>query len=316
MSSDGWIVAILCGVTAVGGLAARRGLAVVALLAATVVWGSTFLVTKQSLPGLAPAPFLTWRFGIAAAVLLAFRPGAVGALTSVERRRAVVLGVLLGSGFLLQTVGLQSTAAGVSGFLTGTAVLLTPVVAALVFGERVGLGGWAAVGLSTVGIGLLAGAGTSNLTVGALLTLAGAVCFAGHITGLSQWATRANAYGMTALSVLVAAALAATTAGVTHQLALPPNGTSWRAVAYLALVATCLGFVVQAWAQSALPATTAAVVMTMEPVFAAALAVGVGAEALVPSGWIGGLLIVVAMFLAELGPRACCDAMSPRIDCC
>ena len=56
--------------------------------------------------------------------------------------------------------------------------------------------------------------------------------------------------------------------------------------------------------------------MAMEPVFAAALAVGVGAEALAPAGWLGGLLIVAAMFLAELGPRACCDAMSPRIECC
>ena len=62
-----------------------------------------------------------------------------------------------------------------------------------------GLGGWAAVGVSRVGIGQLAGVGTSTLTVGAVLTLAGAVCLAGHITGLSRWATGANTYGMTAL---------------------------------------------------------------------------------------------------------------------
>jgi drug/metabolite transporter (DMT)-like permease len=87
-------------------------------------------------------------------------------------------------------------------------------------------------------------------------------------------------------------------------------------VAYLALAATCLGFVVQAWAQSALSATTAAVVMTMEPVFAAFLAASIGGEALHATGWLGGVLVVTSMFVAELGPRDCCDALSPRIECC
>jgi drug/metabolite transporter (DMT)-like permease len=87
-------------------------------------------------------------------------------------------------------------------------------------------------------------------------------------------------------------------------------------VAYLALLATCLGFVVQAWAQSTLSATTAAVVMTMEPVFAAVIATGLGGESLPLLGWLGGLIVVVAMFVAEIGARRCCDAMSPRVECC
>jgi drug/metabolite transporter (DMT)-like permease len=87
-------------------------------------------------------------------------------------------------------------------------------------------------------------------------------------------------------------------------------------VAYLAVAATCLGFVVQAWAQSTLTATTAAVVMTTEPVFAALLAAAFGGETLSAAAWLGGLLVVLSMFVAELGPRRCCDALSPRIECC
>jgi len=87
-------------------------------------------------------------------------------------------------------------------------------------------------------------------------------------------------------------------------------------VAYLALGATCLGFAVQAWAQSSLTAAGAAVIMTMEPVFAAALAALLGERGLTPLAWSGGLLVVGSMLLAELGPRRCCDALAPRIECC
>lgn len=296
--------------------AVRNWPAVVALVAATAVWGSTFVVTKQSLQQITPATFLAWRFGIAATVLVAIRPARVRALTSRERRQGVALGLLLGSGFLLQTIGLQSTSAGVSGFLTGTAVILTPVAAAALFSEHVGVAGWVAVGVAAVGVVLVAGGGSLTLTPGALLTLAGAVCFTGHITGLSQWATKDNAYGVTALSVSVAAVACGVTAVFAGDLTLPPTGVAWGAVIYLALAATCVGFVVQAWAQSALTAAAAAVIMTMEPLFAAVFGGVVAGEFLAASGWVGGGLIVASMFVAEFGPRKCCDAMSPRVECC
>ena len=156
---------------------ASRFPAVAALVGATVVWGSTFVVTKHSLTDMAAALFLTWRFGLAALVLLT-APGRVRALSAKEWRRGLLLGTLLGSGFLLQTVGLKDTPAGVSGFLTGTAVMLTPVVAAAFFADRVGRAGWMAVVVCGAGLALLAD-GSPALSPGALLTLGGArLCWA------------------------------------------------------------------------------------------------------------------------------------------
>ena len=288
----------------------------VALVAAPAVWGSTFVVTKGSLDDLAPATFLAWRFGLAAVVLLVVRPARVRALTRVELWRGVVLGLLLGSGFVLQTVGLSTTTAGLSGFLTGVSVILTPVLAAAAFDASVGRAGWLAVGVGAVGLILLTRGEGTGLSLGAALTLFGAVCFAGHITCLSEWATPGNAYGLTAWSVSVAAALCAAVAVLNRQATSPATDATWLSLVYLALVATCLGLGVQAWAQSALTATTAAVVMTMEPVFAALIAVAFAGETLPPAAWLGGLLVVSSMFVAELGPRECCDAQSPRIECC
>lgn len=204
--------------------------AVAALVGATAVWGSTFVVTKQSLEHLAPATFLAWRFGLAAIALVSARPAKLR-LSRRDSRAGLVLGLLLGAGFLLQTLGLQSTAAGVSGLLTGTAVILTPIAAAVFFSERVGVLGWIAVAAAAVGVVLVAGGGSLTPTPGAVLTLAGAVCFTGHITGLSQWATKDNAYGITALSVTVAAVACAAAALLTGDLTLPPTATAWWAVA-------------------------------------------------------------------------------------
>lgn len=296
-----------------------RAAASAALLMATAAWGSTFVVTKSSLDEMAPATFLTWRFGVAAVVLFAVTTPQTMRLSRTDLRRAGMLGMLLGGGFLLQTTGLQHTTAGLSGFLTGSSVVLVPLVAAVWFGHAIPRAGWAATGLSGVGLILLTGvpgAPGETLTTGAALTLLGAAGFAGHITALGEWATPANAAGLTTVSVGVAAAVSAVASLATGGLAAPPTAEAWSSVLYVALVATCVGLVIQAWAQSALPAVTAAVIMTMEPVFAAGLAVVVAGESLGTAAWAGGLVVVFAMGVAELGARACCDVASPRVECC
>lgn len=296
-----------------------RAAASAALLLATAAWGSTFVVTKSSLDEMDPAAFLAWRFGVAAVVLFAVTTRQTMRLSVTELRRAAMLGMLLGGGFLLQTTGLQHTSAGLPGFLTGSSVVLVPLVAAAWFGHAVPPAGWAATGLSGVGLILLTGAPGApgeTLTTGAALTLLGAAGFAGHITALGEWATPATAGGLTTVSVGVAAAVSAVAALAAGGLSAPPSGAAWSSVLYVALVATCVGLVIQAWAQSALPAVTAAVIMTMEPVFAAGLAVLVAGESLGTAAWMGGLVVVFAMGVAELGARACCDVASPRVECC
>ena len=212
--------------------------------------------------------------------------------------------------------GCSTTSAGLSGFLTGSSVVMVPVVASVVFSTRVRPQGWLAVGLSAAGLVLLTAGPGGTLTAGALLTLAGAAGFAGHITALSSWATPSNAVGITTVSVVVAAVLCGSWSALAGQLAVPSSRAAWASVLWVAVVATCLGLAVQAWAQGALSATSAAVIMTMEPVFAAMLAVVVAGEVLAPSAWLGGVLVVVAMGTAEIGARECCDVAAPRVECC
>ncbi len=123
-----------------------------------------------------------------------------------------MLGLALGAGYLLQTVGLQTTSAAVSGFITGMFVVLTPVGAALLLRTAPGRLAWAAVALATVGLALLS---LKGLAVGGgeLLTLGCAAAFALHIVGLGRFAAAFDAYGLAVVQLLAVTVLCAARGG-------------------------------------------------------------------------------------------------------
>jgi drug/metabolite transporter (DMT)-like permease len=272
-----------------------------ALLAVTAVWGSTFVVVKDAVDRMPVTDFLTWRFALAAVAMLVLRPRSVAGLGPGGRRSGVLLGVALGAGYLAQTLGLQTTGAAVSGFITGMFVVLTPLGAAVLLKQAPGRAAWLAVALATVGLGLLSLRGLS-VGGGELLTLGCAAAFALHIVGLGRWAPAYDVYGLAVVQLLTVAGMCALVA-VPGGLAMPPDRGVWGALALTALAGTAVAFVVQTWAQAHLPPTRAAVVMTMEPVFAGLFAVVAGGEHLGLRTLGGAVLVLTAMVLTEVGPR-------------
>lgn len=283
-----------------------------ALTGITAVWGSTFVVVKDAVGRMPVTDFLTWRFGIAAAAMLVLRPRTVAALGPAGRRAGLVLGVALGAGYLLQTLGLQTTSAAVSGFVTGMFVVLTPLGAALLLHTRPGRPALAAVVLATAGLALLS---LHGLAVGGgeLLTLGCAAAFALHIVGLGRWAATFDAFGLAVVQLLTTTALCAAVA-LPGGLVVPPDAGVWAALVLTALAATALAFLVQTWAQAHLPPTRAAVIMTMEPVFGGVFAVVVGGESLGPRALVGAALVLAAMLLTELGPRHGAEGEVERLE--
>ncbi|MDP3711222.1 MAG: DMT family transporter [Mycobacteriales bacterium] len=272
-----------------------------ALVGVTAIWGSTFVVVKDAVEQLPVTDFLTWRFALAAAVMVLLRPRALAALGPQGRRVGVVLGLALGAGYLLQTLGLQHTSAAVSGFITGMFVVLTPLLSALLLRQSPGGPAWAAVALATIGLGLLSLRGLS-VGSGELLTLGCAAAFALHIVGLGRWAKQYDAFGLAVVQLLTTAALCGLVA-VPGGLATPPSASVWWALALTAVAATAVAFVVQTWAQAHLSPTRAAVVMTMEPVFGGLFAIGLAGEVLGPRAVAGAVLVLAAMLLTEVPRR-------------
>ena len=277
------------------------GWAAVGLLAVTAAWGSTFFLLKDVLERIPVTDFLAVRFALAALALWLLAPRSVRRLTPLERRHGVLLGLVYGGAQILQTVGLQSTSASVSGFVTGMYVVFTPLLGAVLLRARIGRTVWLGVALSTVGLAVLSLKGFSVGT-GEALTLASALLYAAHIVGLGVWSTSRSALGLTVvqlLTITVVCGIGAAPGGVQ----LPATVGDWSALLYMAVVAGAMALVVQTWAQAHLPATRAAIIMTMEPVFAGLFAVLLGGERLGPRVVVGGAMVLAAMYLVELGPR-------------
>ena len=286
--------------------------ATLALLGVCAVWGSTFVVVKDAIGRMPVADFLTWRFALAALAMLALRPRAVASLGAAGRRSGAVLGLALGAGYLLQTLGLQSTPASVSGFITGMMVVLTPIAAAVLLRDRPSWAAAAAVTLATVGLGLLSLRGFS-VGGGELLTLGCAAAFALHIVGLGRWSPSYDSFGLAVVQLLTVTVMCAAIS-LPGGLAVPPDAGVWGALVLTALAATALAFIVQTWAQTHLSPTRTAVVMTMEPVFAGLVAIALGGERVTGRAVAGAALVLAAMVLTEVGPRQGAEGQVERLE--
>lgn len=283
-----------------------------ALVGVTAVWGSTFVVVKDAIDRMPVMDFLAWRFAIAAIVMLVIRPGSVAALSRESQRHGLLLGLALAAGYVAQTFGLRRTPATVSGFITGLFVVFTPLCAGLLLRRRVNLASWLGVGMATGGLALLSLHGLS-VGRGEAITLLCAIAFALHIVGLGEWSAARDAYGLAVVQLSTVAIISAV-ATAPESLAPPPDSGVWGAILLTALAATAVGFFVQTWAQAHLAPTRAAVVMTMEPVFAGIFGVAFGGDDLTVRIVVGAVLVLAAMFLVELGPRRAAEAKVERLE--
>ncbi len=272
-----------------------------ALLGVTAAWGSTFFMIKDLLEEMSVLDFLSIRFTIATAVLVLFAHRQVMRLNRREWRHGVVLGLVYGVAQILQTSGLERTPATVSGFVTGMYVVLTPLLGAAFFREQIGRTIWIATAIATVGLGFLSLQGFA-VSGGVALVFASTVLYALHILGLGRWSRPGNAVGLSVVQMGVIAVVC-TVAGAPNGIGTPDSSSGWWALLYMAVVAGAGAMLAQTWAQAHIEPTRAAIVMTMEPVFAALFAVAFGGESLTTRMIVGGAFVLTAMYMVELAPR-------------
>ena len=277
-------------------------LATLGLVSVTAIWGSTFFLIKDLVGRMAVADFLAVRFVIAALAMVVLFHRPLLRLSRREWWQGIGLGAIYGVAQLLQTSGLEHTSASISGFVTGMYVVFTPLLGTVLLRQRLPPVTWMAVLLSVGGLGLLALHGLS-IGYGVWLTLASAALYGLHIVGLGAWSRPGSAFALSTVQMVVIA-LVCLLATLPSGPSLPPDPGAWAAVVYMALVAGAGAMLVQTWAQAHLSPTRAAIVMTLEPVFAAGFAVTFGHDVLTWRMLAGGALVLAAMYLVELAPRS------------
>ncbi len=270
----------------------RTPVAYLALVVASFLFGATFVVIKEAITTLPPLSFVGWRFLIGSAVLLAL----VRPRTARLWRDGVGAGVLLFAGYALQTLGLARTTAANSGLITGLYVVFTPFVVAVVARRAVRYRVVAGATLSFAGLALLTVGEDFSLQSGDLLTMACALAFAGHIVVLARVAPRHAVVPLTAVQLLTTAALSLLLAAPIDGLPLP-SGEVLGAVVFTGLAVSAFAFLLQVWSQTVVGPSRTAIILSLEPAFAAATAAVVLDERLTGPGWVGAGLILVGIYL-------------------
>jgi drug/metabolite transporter (DMT)-like permease len=292
-----------------------------AILLTTLIWGSTFAVARGVLDYWPPLHYLAVRMPLAALIFAALFPRQVFGATRAAWRAGATLGALIGVAFVGQTVGLLYTTPAKSAFISGLTTPLIPIVAYIIWRARPSRENLAGIVLASVGGALiLAPVNTEGLNTGDLITLSTTLLFATHITLMSVYARRFDVRQLSALQITVAAAFifaawltlrgVAAFAGaqaLPSGLAREVEPLVWSApvlwqLAYLALVATVATFLLWTWGQARMSATHAAVIFSLEPVFATGFAVLLRGSAEWTGGraTLGALLIVAGVIVSEL----------------
>jgi drug/metabolite transporter (DMT)-like permease len=269
-----------------------------ALLSVSAAWGMAFVVMKDAIERQSVNNFLFTRFVVAVVVMIALRPQVLKQFDRDLIIRAGSAGIFLGLGYIFQTLGLARTGAAITGFVTGLYVVCTPLLAYYFLKEKITKVIWGCVVLATVGLGLLSIHGFS-VGIGEMLVLASAFFFAAHIIALGKWSSGRDAYAMTVVQLAMCGLLSGV-ASIPGGYSAPPDSGVWGVVVFTAVICTAVAFVVQTWSQAHMTTSKVAVILTMEVVFAALFAVIFGGEHLTLQATLGGLMVLIAMFVIVL----------------
>lgn len=259
------------------------------LLVVTMLWGSTFVAIKGVVDTTAPSVLIFGRFLIAALIFLPWLP-----------RRAdvwwagVKLGFWLCLAYAAQTIGLQYTSASQSAFITVLNVIMVPLLAAL-GGHRITPPIWISAFMAIIGVGLMTN-GLSQLNIGDAWSLLCALGYAIYVLKLGEYARRFPALELTCTQLFGVVGFALIWVGV-EQPAF--DHLPWAILLYLGIGTTALTTWLQTMGQQHLSAAEAAIIYTLEPVWAAVFAVIILAEHLGLLSWSGAAVICIATLVSQ-----------------
>ena len=267
----------------------------IAMISIAAVWGSSFVVMKDSLERQNVFSFLSSRFILAALLMVLYKPGVFRGLTKKFIYRGIIAGILLGGGYIFQTYGLTKTTVSNTGFITGLYLVFTPLISLIILKRHVLKIQWLAVVIATIGLFFISYNGVT-IGLGEILVLISAFIYGAHFVALGEWSDGKNTYALTFIQVVTVAALTSIFA-FKDGFQIAPDSTVWIAILYTAFFATFLGFLIQTKAQSVMSATVASVLLATETPFAVFFGLYFHSDPLTLRIITGGSLVMAAMAL-------------------
>jgi drug/metabolite transporter (DMT)-like permease len=285
----------------------KRIRADVALTVTALIWGSTFVVVKDALADVSVFVYLAVRFALAAVVMAMFFWRSLRTLNRESIWAGTQIGFFMFAGYAFQTTGLQFTSPSKAAFITGSSVVIVPLVLAIFGRRRLNAWVWAGALAALAGLYFLTvpPEGLGALNAGDPIVFGCAVSFAVHMIFIARYVQKHSVGALAVVQVATTALLATIAIPVASAVHLEQPHWKWSgtlvfAVLVTALGSTAFGFSAQTWAQQYTSPTHTAILISLEPVFAALTSWFVAHEHLTGRILTGAALIFAGIILAEL----------------
>jgi len=281
------------------------------MLITAMIWGSGFVAQTSGMDHIGPYLYTGLRFALGSLCLLPLILRGPATVKAVKPEPFLTQGLLLGGllmglalaiGINLQQVGLLFTSVTNAGFITGLYVIVVPLLG-LLLGHKTGMGTWLGAGLAVAGMFLLSVGDGFHVAAGDWLQLIGAFVWGGHVILVGVFASRHDPIRLAFLQFLTCSVVSLILALVFEEIHLQSIVEAGPALLYGGVVAVGIGYTLQVIAQKDAIASHAAIILSLEAVFAAIAGALLLNESLTFKGYLGCALMLTGMLLAQLWPK-------------
>jgi len=291
------------------------------LLLTAVIWGFAFVAQRMGMRHVGPFTFNAVRFALGSFALVPF------AVTAARRRRtgggndsngwmrtALIGGAISGTviflGASFQQTGLVYTTAGKAGFITGLYVVLVPLLG-LAIGKMTSAGTWIGVLLAAAGLYLLSFTGILTIARGDLIVLAGTLFWAIHVLLISVLIHRTEAVVLAMIQFSVCAILSFAAAFLFEKIEISAILDAAVPILYGGLLSVGVAYTLQIIAQRKTPPSHAAIILSLETIFAALGGWVVLGEVIPARGLVGCALMLLGIIVSQIGTLRARESGSP-----
>ncbi len=296
----------------------------VLLLTAAIIWGSGFVAQRKAMDGMQPFAFIALRFFMGCLVLLPalIAKGSSGELASVPRqslevfiRKQLLPGVIMGSlmfaGTSMQQLGIMTTTASKAGFLTSLYLVLVPIIG-LFLGKKSNVWVWMGMVLALTGVYFLSVDQEFSIQSGDIFMIIGALFWAIQILALDHFGSKMDSLELAFGQFLVTAILGLIVSLLIESGPMVPGIDAWVPLLYSGVIAVGIGFTLQVFGQNKVDPALAALIMSLEAVFALLGGMLLLGERLSGREWFGCVLMLSGVILVQLrGQQQKVDLTSP-----
>ncbi len=280
-----------------------------ALLGATVIWGSAFIAQSVGMDLIGPFTFQAIRCSLAVlflfplTLLFDFKIGIKKSLTKWCNRKLWIAGLVCGTALFvaasLQQVGLVYTDAGKAGFLTAMYIVLVPILGIFLH-RKPGINAVFSVILAVIGLYLLSCVGASGINIGDLLLMGCALAFAVQILLIDTFAVSLDGLRLNCVQALVVTVLSVPFVVFTEEVNAQNILACWLPLAFAGVLSMGVAYTLQIVGQKKLEPTTASLIMSLESVFAALGGWLILHETMTAQEFTGCVLVFTAVIVSQL----------------